>query len=167
MIALKLTDIKSFMNQLLCSDTFDHFLLSEASITKDATFTIDGRINAAFYSEEEREEAGLSGLAILPYSKLRSVCYQLIRGRQTPVFFKFVLMLSPQNTANVLARSGSSYLPSDISGIFINIIFQHGTLHLTTGISYTVFSADRGLEHEWNLLIKKFLTKHAISYDEY
>ena len=147
MIALKLTDIKSFMNQLLCSDTFDHFLLSEASITKDATFTIDGHINAAF--------------------KLRSVCYQLIRGRQTPLFFKFVLMLSPQNTANVLARSGSSYLPSDISGIFINIIFQNGTLHLTTGISYTVFSTDRGLEHEWNLLIKKFLTKHAIPYDEY
>lgn len=166
MIALKLTDTKAFMNQLLCSDTFDHFLLPEASIIKDAAFTIDGHINPSFYSNEELEEAGLSGLSVLPYSKLRPVCYQLIRGRHTPVSFKFVLMLSPQNTANVLARSDSSYLPSDIGGIFLNISFQNGQLNLTTGISYAIFSTDRTLEHEWDLLLKKFLTRHAVSYEE-
>ena len=33
-------DIKTFMNQLLCSELFDNFLLAEASIAKDATFHI-------------------------------------------------------------------------------------------------------------------------------
>ena len=167
MIALKLTDTKAFMNQLLCSDTFDHFLMPEASITKDASFTIDGHINPSFYSAEERTENGLSELTILPYARLRPVCYQLIRGRHTPVSFKFVLMLSPQNTANVLARSDSSYQPSDISGIFLNLSFQNGQLSLTTGISYAIFSTDRTLEHEWDSLLKKFLTKHGISYEEF
>ena len=75
MIALQLTDVKTFMNQLLCSELFDRFLLSEASITKDATFTVNGHINPAFYSAEELETEGLTGLDILPYSRLRPVCY--------------------------------------------------------------------------------------------
>ena len=48
------------MNQLLCSEIFDHFLLSEASIAKDATFTIDGHINTTYYSKEELDEQRLT-----------------------------------------------------------------------------------------------------------
>ena len=29
MLALNIPELKNFMNQLLCSDTFDHFLLKE------------------------------------------------------------------------------------------------------------------------------------------
>lgn len=166
LIALKITDKKTFMNQLLCSEIFDHFLLSEASVCKDATYTIDGHINASFYSKEEREELGLSHLDILPYSKLRPVCYQLIRGSHTPVSFKFILMLSPENMTNTLARSESSYAPNDIGGIFLNLSFQNGQITLTTGISYAIFSPDHTLDREWDELIKKFLQKHAISFEE-
>ena len=166
MISLKITDTKFFMNQLLCSETFDNFLLLEASITKDATFIINGHINPSFYSPEEREEAGLCEYTILPYSKLRPVCYQLIRGKHTPVCFKFVLMLSPDNTANVLAQSLSGYYLHDITGIYLNISFQNGQLNLTTGISYTIFATDRTLEQEWDLLLQKFLFRHNISFDK-
>lgn len=166
MIALKLTEKKEFMNQLLCSEIFDHFLLPEASIHKDASFTIDGHLNPSFYSREELEEEGLTDAGILPYSRLRPVCYQLIRGNRTPVSFKFVLMLSPQNMANTLARSDSSFTVSDISGIFLNLAFQNGQITLTTGISYNIFSTDRTLEREWDLLVQKFLNKHAISFEE-
>ncbi len=166
LIALKLTDKKSFMNQLLCSEIFDHFLLPEASITKDASFTIDGHINSSFYSKAELEEEGLSGYTILPYAKLRPICYQIIRGRHTPVSFKFILMLSPENMENTLAKSGSSFSPDDIQGVFINLTFQNSQIILTTGISYSVFSTDRTLEHEWDILVQKFLKKHFISYEE-
>ena len=128
MIALQLTDVKTFMNQLLCSELFDRFLLSEASITKDATFTVNGHINPAFYSAEELETEGLTGLDILPYSRLRPVCYQLIRGKHTPVSFKFVLTLSPENMKHTLARSDSSFTDNDVKGIFINLAFQNGRL---------------------------------------
>ena len=165
MIALQLTDVKTFMNQLLCSELFDRFLLSEASITKDATFTVNGHINPAFYSAEELETEGLTGLDILPYSRLRPVCYQLIRGKHTPVSFKFVLTLSPENMKHTLARSDSSFTDNDVKGIFINLAFQNGRLTLTTGISYILFSTDRTLDHEWDGLIKKFLAKNSV-YEE-
>jgi hypothetical protein len=166
LIALQLTDVKTFMNQLLCSELFDRFLLSEASITKDATFTVNGHINPAFYSAEELETEGLTGLDILPYSRLRPVCYQLIRGKHTPVSFKFVLTLSPENMKHTLARSDSSFTDNDVKGIFINLAFQNGRLTLTTGISYILFSTDRTLDHEWDGLIKKFLAKNSVSYEE-
>ena len=166
MIALQLTDVKTFMNQLLCSELFDRFLLSEASITKDATFTVNGHINPAFYSAEELETEGLTGLDILPYSRLRPVCYQLIRGKHTPVSIKFVLTLSPENMKHTLARSDSSFTDNDVKGIFINLAFQNGRLTLTTGISYILFSTDRTLDHEWDGLIKKFLAKNSVSYEE-
>ncbi len=166
MISLKLTDTKSFMNQLLCSEIFDHFLMPEASITKDASFTIDGHIHPSYYSEEALEAEGLLGYTVLPYARLRPVCYQLIRGKYTPVQFRFVLMLSPENTANVLKGSGSSYTIRDISGMFLNIAFRNGQLTMTTGISYTIFSADQTLNREWDLLLQRFLNKHAISYEK-
>ena len=166
MIALELTDKKTFMNQLLCSEIFDHFLLFEASIAKDATFSIDGHINSSFYTEEELDEQGLSACKILPFSKLRPICYQLIRGSHTPVSFKFVLMLSPENAANTLARSESGFTASDIKGIFLNLTFQNSRLTLTTGISYAIFSMNHTLDHEWDLLVKKFLNKYAIAFEE-
>lgn len=166
MIALKLTDKKTFINQLLCSEIFDHFLLSEASIVKDASYTIDGHINPSFYSAEELEEHNLTKNAILPYSSLRPVCYQLMRGSRAPVYFKFILMLSPENMANTLARSQSGFTPNDIRGIFINLTFQNGAIVLTTGISYTIFAANHTLDHEWDILIQKFLNKNAVTYEE-
>ena len=162
MIALRLSDKKTFMNQLLCSEIFDRFLLLEASVAKEATFSIDGRINASLYTKEELDEQNLSDAKILPYAKLRPICYQLIRGSHTPVSFKFILMLSPQNTANTLLHSESGFTESDIKGIFLNLTFQNGQLLLTTGISYASFSMDHTLDQEWDLLVKKFLDRKSV-----
>lgn len=72
MLALNIPELKNFMNQLLCSDTFDHFLLKEATIQKDAVWNFDGTVTPDFYSSEELEEQGLSGLAFLPYGECAS-----------------------------------------------------------------------------------------------
>lgn len=166
MIALKLTDVKAFMHQLLCTETFDHFLLSEAVITKDASFTIDGHIHRDFYTAEELEEFQLCDAQILPYSMLRQTCFALIRGKHTPVYFKFILMLSPENMAQTLSCSESALTPRDVNGIFLNITFQNGQLTLTTGISYALFVPEHILDKEWDVLLQKFLYKHAISFEE-
>ncbi len=166
MIALKLTDVKTFMHQLLCTEIFDNFLLSEATITKDAAFTIDGHFNRDFYTAEELEELHLTDAKILPYSMLRSACFELIKGRHTPVYFKFILMLSPENMAHTLSRSESGLTPTDVNGMLLNITFQNGQLTLTTGISYAVFSMDHTLDKEWDFMLQKFLSKHTVSFEE-
>ena len=166
MIALQLTDIKGFMNCLLRSEVFDNFLLQEAVITSAATYMIDGRINRDFFSSEELEESGLTEHKALPFSMLRGNCFDLIKGKKTPSAFRFVFLLSPANLRNTLASCGSSYRENDISGIFMNLKYQNGTLILTTGISYRIFSTDKSLESQWDQLVKRFLKQNGISFEE-
>ena len=87
MIALELTDVKDFMNKLLRSEVFDHFLLQEAVITSGATYTINGQINKGFYSEDEITELQLEGHRFLPFSMLKTNCFDLIKGKRLLLLF--------------------------------------------------------------------------------
>ena len=166
MIALELTDIKDFMNKLLRSETFDHFLLQEAVITSAATYTINGQITKGFYSEEELTELQLEGHRFLPFSMLKTNCFDLIKGKKTPSAFRFVFLLSPNNMEKTLNAVGSTYKPSDVTGMYINLKYQNQLLSLTTGIAYNIFSTDKTLETEWDKMVIKFLKQHEIAYEE-
>lgn len=166
MLALNILEIRNFMNKLLLGDTFGHFLLQEAVIQSDITWAIDGKLNQDFYSSDELEIENLSGMTFLPFEKVRSRCFDLIKGKRTPSYFKFILLLSQENLARTLAKTGSSFTPADITGMFWNIKFQNGQLTLTTGVSYRIFSTDKSLEHEWDRLTKRFLQNHTIRFEE-
>ncbi|MBR3811100.1 MAG: hypothetical protein IKJ16_02045 [Agathobacter sp.] len=166
MIALELTDIKNFMNKLLRSEIFDHFLLQEAAISTGATFQINGQITKGFYSEEEIQSLNLTGYRFLPFSMLKNNCFDLIKGKKTPSAFRFVFLLSPSNMEKTIASIGSSYKPSDITGMYINLKYQNQLLSLTTGIAYNVFSTDKSLENEWDKLVIKFLKQNEIPFEE-
>lgn len=166
MIALELTDIKDFMNKLLRAEVFDHFLLQEAMITSSATYNINGQITKGFFSEEELEELQLSGYRFLPFSMLKTNCFDLIKGKKTPSAFRFVFLLSPRNMEKTISAVGSSYTPSDVTGMYINVKYQNQLLSLTTGIAYNTFSTDKTLELEWDKMVMKFLKQHEISFEE-
>lgn len=166
MIALKIPEVKDFMNKLLCQEVFDHFLIQEAVINTNVSYHIDGTLQRDFYSEEELEENQLTGLTFLPYGMLRGQCFQLIKGKKTPSYFKFSLLLSPENLKRTLSQTGSSFTENDISAVFLNIRFQNGELTVTTGISYRIFSTDKTLEHEWDSLLMRFLKKNEIPFEE-
>lgn len=166
MLALKLTDIKDFMNKLLRTETFDHFLLQEAVIVGAANYVIDGRINQDYFTEEELEEAKLTDSSILPFSMLRGNCFDLIKGKKTPTSFKFVFLLSPENQKKTLDSLHSSFTERDIRGFYLNLKFQNQTLTLTTGVSYQIFTMNKSLEEEWDKLVIRFLKQQQIPFDE-
>lgn len=166
MVALELTDIKEFMNKLLKSETFDHFLLQEAIITGAASFVIDGHLHKGYYTTEEIEELQLTDCSSLPFSMLRGSCFDLMKGKRTPSYFKFVFLLSPENLSRTLATVSSSYTVNDITGVYLNLKYQNQQLVLTTGISYRIFSTDKSLETEWDKLIQRFLTQNGIAFEE-
>ena len=91
MIALKIAEVKDFMNKLLCQDVFDHFLIQEAVITTNVSCHIDGTLQKDFYTLEELEEQNLTGLSFVPYGLLRSSCFNLIKGKKTPSYFTPVI----------------------------------------------------------------------------
>lgn len=166
MIALALPETKNFMNKLLCSEIFDNFLLQEAVVQNSITYHIQGTLHSDFYSAEELESEHLAGLSFIPYGRVRSQCFDLIKGKRTPAFFKFVLLLSPSNLEKTLQQTGSPYTAQDISAVFLNLKFQNNKLLLTTGISYRTFTTDKSLDREWDILIKKFLKNHEIIFEE-
>jgi hypothetical protein len=165
MKAFYVKDQKHFMNQLLKSQLFDHFLLIEASIRGAITYQVDGHINREFFDSEELQETTVPGSDYLPFSHFRPICYELIRGKHTPLYMKLVFLLSPENAARTLAASDSQLTPADVSGIFLNLTFRDGNLILTTGVSYRTFTLDHSFDASWDALAARFLTGHGIDFD--
>ena len=60
MILCKITDKKDFMAKLLTGDSFDSFLLKEASIHSFVPYLIDGHINHAFFSDDSEDSAAFT-----------------------------------------------------------------------------------------------------------
>ena len=166
MISLELTDIKDFMNKLLRTEVFDHFLLQEAVITGAVTHTINGQITKGYYNDEELAEQHLEGMRFLPFSALRKTCFDIIKGKKTPSSFRFVFLLSPENQKKTIHSINSSFNDTDVTGMYINLRYQNQLLSLTTGIAYNIFSTDKTLENQWDKMVMKFLAQNEIAYED-
>lgn len=164
MIAIKIANTKEFMHMLLRTEIFDHFLLSEGSITTYMTFILDGHANKDFFSPEDEGHSLLTG-SYVPFSLIRPACFDLIKGKRTPSSFRFVFLLSEENQQRTLDSLNSHFTVSDISGMYLNLKYQDNQITLTTGISYQIFSMDKSLEHSWDEMILRFLTNHGIMYE--
>ena len=165
MKAFYIKDRKKFMNQLLKSELFDHFLLAEATIHGAISYCVDGHINREFFDSEELAELTADGSEYLPFSHFRPICYELIRGKHTPLYMKFVFLLSPTNAAKTLHSTDTVFTTEDVNGIFLNLTFRNGQLVLTTGVSYRTFTPDRSFDNAWDTLAARFLTSHGIDFD--
>ena len=53
MTSFQIKELKNFMGKFLATDCFDSFLLSEASVSAQAQYSIDGHLNRDFYTKEE------------------------------------------------------------------------------------------------------------------
>lgn len=160
MIALRVKNTKNFMSHLLLSDTFDHFLFIEGEIVTFNTFTIDGFMQKAFY--ESGEEPG-NDYAL--WKQLRELCFSMIRGTRTPLSFKFIFSLSPENIAKLIQQKNLDYPPCDVQGLYLNIRFDGSVLQCVTGTSLKTFSMDKSLEREWDAMVPKFFDKKGIPFD--
>lgn len=165
MLAAKIADAKYFMNKFLYSDMFDHFLLVNATISTFITHHIDGKVNLNFFSDEDDERALWSESPYIAFANIRSYCLEIIKGRRTPLSFQFVFMLSKNNQSRTISHFNSTFLPEDITGMFLNLNFQNKQLICTSGISYRFFTLDKTLENEWDRLILVFLKNNGIIYE--
>lgn len=159
MIALSLKNTKNFMKHLLLSDTFDNFLFIEGEIVTFNTFTIDGYVQKAFFDTED---------TIPEYSfwkSLREFCFSIIKGKRTPLSFKLVFSLSPENIARLIEQQNLDFQPENIQGLYLNIRFENGGLTCVTGTSLKIFSMDKSLEQAWDAMVQKFFDKKQIEFE--
>lgn len=165
MIALQIQDVKGFMSKLLLSQTFDNFLLVEGSITTYNTFRIDGRLQKDFFTAEEVEEKNLTHRTFSLWKEVRPFCLELIRGKKTPLGFRFTFQLSEENTRKLFSASGiTSLTPENVSGLLFNIRYDHNGLTCITAANLNLFTLDKSLEHAWDDMVKRFLKQQEISF---
>ena len=164
MISLQIQDIKDFMSRLLLSPAFDAFLVVEGSVTTFSAFVIDGRLHPDYYEKEEQEELHLNKRHFSRWQEIRPFCLALIKGKRTPLSFRFTFQLSPENTEKLLAQTDSVFSPDDVNGLILNIRFESGKLSCTTGTSLKLFTMDKSLDQAWDRMVEKFFLQQNISF---
>ena len=162
MLALKINDLKNFMNQLLIGNTFDSFSLVEASITTFSHFTIDGTLHKDFFDTDTLPDLGLKDSTYCLWKELKSYCFSIIRGKLLPVQFKFVFQLSPEQYQALFSSPISN---TQVRGFNLILQYRNHELLCTTGISSDTFFLDKSPELKWDSAVREYFQNHRLDFD--
>lgn len=151
----QIDDIKTFMNDLLVQEKYDSFYLFEARVKTALDYYISGKVNMEFYDTEEREaREALS--EYIEWKQIKQKVYDLIKGERLPISFKLVFMFNRENIIRLVEMNNLAIRPEEVSALFMNVYYEQGELHVTTGTSIRVFSLDKTLEHLWDESVEKY-----------
>lgn len=166
MKAYRISDLKTFMNRLILSESFDCFLLEEGTIVTSNTFRIDGHIQKEFFTKEEQEDKTLCPYDFSGWKEIRSICFQLIKGKRTPLGFKFVLLLRPDDMEKILTSGGFENGEHIMKAFTLTIKYDGSAATLITGISTNSFLMDKAPEQLWDTAFQKFMDNIQITWEE-
>lgn len=161
MIVIHILDIKVFMSKLLLKDNFDHFLVKDIEVLTGNYYQISGKRNPAWFSKEELELLDQANYS--SWSELKSFVHQIMKGHKIPHLFKLVFLLPHNRIKFILQEEQCDYKVDDIAGLYINVRFEKGELHLVTATSMHAFSMDKTIEHIWEHYVMTLLKENEIA----
>lgn len=165
MLALKISSMKTFMNHLLVADTFDNFLLAEATISTANTYQIDGHINKDFFVTEDLTDTQPHPYEFAQWKDMKPLCFNLIKGKRTPLFFKFILHLKPEQAGKLMAAGNSPVSAEEIKALVLTIKYDGTQAVLTTGSAFHTFLMNKEPDILWDKALQQFLTRKGIDYE--
>ena len=158
MIVLNLK-AKNCMSHLLLKPTFDEFSLIEGENTTFNKFTFDGYIHKDFYEEAPENEFSY-------WKDLREFCFSIIKGKRTPLNFKYILSLARNDFENFLvSHEIEGFLPDNIQGLYLNFKYDGIHLQCVTGTSMNMFTMDKSIEKAWDEYVKTMFSEKGIEWD--
>ena len=166
MLAIQIKDVKTFMSKLLSGNTFDSFLLEEAQIHTFNTFTIDGHQNRDFYTKEELEDPELFQYEYSEWKNMKTICFQIIKGKKVPTFMKIILHQKPEYVYTILEEGGALEFSDTLKALVVTIRFDVNGLLITTGTSFSTFIMDKTPDLLWDNRFRKFLAEQEIEFEE-
>lgn len=146
---------KNCMTALLLQDTFHTFSFIEGEITTFARFAFDGYLQKPFYEEAPDREYAL-------WPELQEFCLSIIKGKRTPLYFRFILALSREESASLVKEYGLNFQPSNIQGLYLNFHYDGTALTCTTGTSLKIFTTNKTLEQAWDQYARGLLAAYII-----
>ena len=166
MIALQITNTKQIMNTLLVTESFDTFQMEEVTITTYNTFHMDGHIVKEFYSAEELDVSADSFPEFSSWKDIRPICFQLIKGKRTPVAFRFVLHAAPDIIRDIAKDEACEVAENLIRALLLNIRYENGHVTCITGTSFTTFLMDKSVEQLWDKYVRTLFSKLGLAFEE-
>ena len=162
MISLKILEMNRFMGKLLKGETFDGFLLKEGFLRTNIEYRFQGQLFAEYFDTEE--QAKLEEKYVY-WGELRPTVFELIKGKRTPLAFSFTLLLTKNDTTQLLARRQVN-VGEDSPSLFLQIRFEHGTGHMVTGTARNVFTLDKSLEEAWDAEVRQLMKAMELTVEE-
>lgn len=164
MRAFQIQDTKDFMKKLLILDTFDTFLLSEATVVTYASFHVDGKLHQDYFGSGEQEALTVEQCGYTLWRRIRPFFFEIMKGKNTPLQFQIVFRLAPHNVEQLLRQSGVSLGADSVDGLFLNLHFDGSHLNCISGTSLKLFTLDKSLEHAWDSMLERFFRKKEIPF---
>lgn len=164
----QIPEIKELMTGLFKGTVFDSFLVTEGEVTTLITYTIQGTIHKEYLdtgSEDAEEDTAHASVSYIPWSDLKKVVFDLMRGSRPPLSLHLVLRLGQAQTEGFLKKSGLALAPHDIAGLFVNIRLESGAVSVTSGSSLRIFTLDKTLEHAWDDAVGQLLKAAHIAHE--
>lgn len=166
MVALSINSTKSIMGALLMTEAFDNFRVEEVTISTFNTFSIDGHINKDFFTSEEISEAP-NGLPVFSsWQEIKPICFQLIKGKKTPVSFRFILHADDSLIDEFCQKDELTISRDMIKGLILNIRYENGKVNIITGCSYNSFVMDKSMDNIWDKYLPHLLSDLKIDFEE-
>lgn len=172
MIVLKVLDVKKFMAGFLAGTMLDGYQLASGSITTFCTFRIDGNFHKEFFENEEtnaalkNDEAEIVRPSFVPWKSVKPFCFSVVRGKRTPLSFKFVFYVPEKQVPIFCQKTGVPFVADNPPGLCLNLKYDKTGLFVTTGISRKSFSLDRSADEAWDNYVNAYLKKVGIAAEK-
>lgn len=160
MLNIEISDTKNFTKKLFTENTFDTFLLVEANVMSNASYTINGRINKDFFDTDEL--GTLHSDEYITWENARPHIFNVIKGKKLPLSFKLVLILSDTSIMRIIEKNSLSLTPDDIANLSLNIYFDGEKITVTTVATMKTFTLDKTLNTLWDENVKAFFKANNI-----
>lgn len=155
MVLIEIEQVKKFMAGFLGGNLFDDFLMNEGKLSMNIAYEFNGKVLKEFYDTEEWEQ--YHSYDYIPWKEEKQKIFSLVKGKKTPLFFQFIMMLKPEETQEFLLKYNLAVRQEEIAGLFLNILYDRKTLKCTSGVSRRTFVMDHSLEEAWDMEVKERL----------
>lgn len=141
-----------YLKELFEKEKYDSFYLYEARVKTKLDYYVNGRLNREYFDTEEQADLP----EYVEWKDIKQIVYSYIKGKRLPIGFKIILMFNRENISRLLEMNNLPVKTEDVSALFMNVVYEHEALSVTTGISLKIFTMDKTLEHVWDDTVKKY-----------
>ena len=141
-----------YLKELFEKEKYDSFYLYEARVKTKLDYYVNGRLNREYFDTEEQADLP----EYVEWKDIKQIVYSYIKGKRLPIGFKIILMFNRENISRLLEMNNLPVKTEDVSALFMNVVYEHEVLSVTTGTSLKIFTMDKTLEHVWDDTVKKY-----------